>query len=58
MVRKVDSKELTPLHYIDRERGPAEAGLLPLGTPSGEDAEKSVKVAEKLLKNITRKSRK
>jgi hypothetical protein len=28
------------------------AGLLPFGTPTREDAEKSIKLAQKLLKNV------
>ena len=42
---------------IYRGRYPAEAGLLPLGSPTGEDAIKSIKLAEKLLKSLAKKNR-
>jgi HEPN domain-containing protein len=43
---------------IYRGRYPAEAGLLPLGSPTREDAEKSVSLAGKLLKSVGRKRKK
>lgn len=43
---------------IYRGRYPAEAGLLPLGSPTREEAEQSVRLAGKLLKSVTRKRKK
>jgi hypothetical protein len=40
--------------YIDniyRSRYPAEAGLLPLGEPSGKDAQRAVGIATRILKD-------
>ncbi len=33
-------------------RYPADAGLLPLGEPTESDAEKAVKIAKRLFKNL------
>lgn len=43
---------------IYRGRYPAEAGLLPLGAPTRAEAEKSVNLAEKLLRSVAKKSKK
>jgi hypothetical protein len=43
---------------IYRGRFPAEAGLLPFGTPTRDEAEKSVNLAEKLLKSVAKKCKK
>lgn len=43
---------------IYRGRYPAEAGLLPLGTPTRDEAEKAVNLAKKLLKRVAKKNKK
>jgi HEPN domain-containing protein len=48
--------EITFMDSIYRGRYPAEAGLLPLGLPSKEEAERAVKIAEKMLKSIEKKA--
>lgn len=51
----LSDEEILFIDGIYRGRYPAEAGLLPLGIPTKIDAEKSVNLAQKLLKTISRK---
>ena len=49
---QISDDEVEYLDSIHRGRYPGEAGLLPLGEPSREDAMKALDIAEKLLGNI------
>jgi HEPN domain-containing protein len=48
---QISDDEVEYLDSIYRGRHPGEAGLLPLGEPSREDAMKALDIAEKLLGN-------
>jgi HEPN domain-containing protein/predicted nucleotidyltransferase len=54
----LSDEEILFIDGIYRGRYPVEAGLLPLGAPTVDEAEKSVKVAEKLLRSMQKKKRK
>ncbi len=51
----LDEKDAIFIDAIYRGRYPAEAGLLPLGEPALEDAQKAVQIAEKMLAFSTKK---
>lgn len=53
---KISDDEITFIDGIYRGRYPAEAGLLPLGEPSKEEAERAVGLAKRVL-NVTRSDR-
>ena len=47
----LSDEEIVFIDSIYRGRYPAEAGLLPLGEPSGEDAERAVNIAKRIFKS-------
>lgn len=49
---KIEEDDIIFIDSIYRGRYPAEEGLLPLGEPSQEDAQRAVKLAEKILKEL------
>ena len=51
----ISEDEIVFVDSIYRGRYPAEAGLLPLGSPTREEAEKAVNLAGKLIKSVARK---
>jgi HEPN domain-containing protein/predicted nucleotidyltransferase len=53
----LSEEEIVFVDGIYRGRYPAEAGLLPWGSPTREEAEKSVNLAGKLIKSVSRKRR-
>lgn len=50
----LSDEEIVFIDNIYRGRYPAEAGLLPLGEPSGGDAEKAFNIAKRILKGVQR----
>jgi len=50
----ISEDEIVFIDSIYRGRYPAEAGLLPLGSPTREEAEKAVNLAGKLIKSVAR----
>ena len=49
----ITDEEIEFINSIYEGRYPSEAGLLPYGQPSNEDAERAVKIADKIYKNIS-----
>lgn len=54
----LSEEDIVFIDSIYRGRYPAEAGLLPLGSPTRDEAEKSISLARKLLQGINKKNRK
>lgn len=54
----LSEEDIVFIDSIYRGRYPAEAGLLPLGSPTRDEAERSINLAQKLLQSVAKKSKK